>query len=74
MGPSPGSSHYSSSLLASSQPSNKFNTIHSSVNKPGGGLFPLNHYESGGGPTLGTRLGAPKDHQYGRLGEFNHLF
>lgn len=67
MGPPPSSSHYSSSLLNSSQPSNKFNTIHSSINKGGGNLFPMNHYESAGGPTLGTRLGS-KEHQYGRLG------
>jgi hypothetical protein len=57
--PPSNSSHYSSSLLNSSQPSNKFNTIHSSVNKGGGNnLFPMNHYESAGAPTgLGTRLG-----------------
>ena len=66
-GPSSNSSHYSSSLLNSSQPSNKFNTIHSSVNK-GGNLFPMNHYETAGAPSgLGTRLGQ-KDHTYGRLG------
>ena len=66
-GPSSNSSHYSSSLLNSSQPSNKFNTIHSSVNK-GGNLFPMNHYETAGVPSgLGTRLGQ-KDHTYGRLG------
>jgi hypothetical protein len=69
IGPPSNSSHYSSSLLNSSQPSNKFNTIHSSVNKGGGGgnLFPMNHYESAGGPSMGPRMG-PKDHTYGRLG------
>lgn len=71
IGPPSNSSHYSSSLLNSSQPSNKFNTIHSSINKGGGGsnnLFPMNHYESAGAPSgLGTRLGQ-KDHTYGRLG------
>jgi hypothetical protein len=74
-GPSSNSSHYSSSLLNSSQPSNKFNTIHSSVNKSGGGnLFPMNHYESAGGAPsgLGTRLGQ-KDHAYGRLGNLPAL-
>lgn len=69
MGPPSNSSHYSSSLLNSSQPSNKFNTIHSSVNKGGGNnMFPMNHYESAGvGGSSGPRMG-PKDHTYGRLG------
>lgn len=60
MGPPSGGSHYSSSLLGGG--ANKFNTIHSSVNKrnnaggggPGSGAFmALNHYESAGPPGLG---------------------
>jgi hypothetical protein len=65
-----GGSHYSSSLLMQGS-ANKFNTIHSSVNKRNNhtsGANLLNHYESAGPPR-----GLPGGHPVGGNGNAYHL-
>ena len=61
--PPSSSSHYSSSLLSGSGPQNKFNTIHSSVNKRA--FNTPNHYESAADRVVGGS--GLKD--YTRIGE-----
>ena len=61
LGPQPGGSHYSSSLL---NPANEFNTIHSGSKRP---LPSINQYES----AAEARLGSGKDPAYYARGRDN---